>query len=85
MGNLLDQALQGNPVIEGNRATFVWSGDQSPQLIGDMTDWESGTPIDLKEVAPGVWTHTLTLPQDAYLEYAFWDGQQRVADPVLAE
>ena len=30
METLLDQALQGNPVIEGNRATFVWSGDQPP-------------------------------------------------------
>jgi len=82
METLLDQALQGNPVIEGNRATFVWSGDQSPQLIGDMTDWESGIPIDLTQVSPGVWAHTLTLPQDAYIEYAFWDGQQRIADPL---
>ena len=82
MENLLDRALQGNPVIEGNWATFVSSGDQPPQLIGDMTDWESGTPIDLTQVSPGVWAHTLTLPQDAYIEYAFWDGQQRIADPL---
>jgi enterochelin esterase family protein len=60
----------------------VWRGDQAPQLIGDMTDWEWGSPIDLTQVASGVWAHTLTLPQDAYLEYAFWDGEQRVADPL---
>jgi enterochelin esterase family protein len=82
MNTLLDQALQSHPVVEGDRATFVWSGDQAPQLIGDMTDWESGNPMDLAEVAPGVWAHTLTLPQDAYLEYAFWDGEQRIADPL---
>ena len=47
-----------------------------------MTDWQWGSPIDLAEASPGIWTHTLTLPQDAYLEYAFWDGEQRVADPL---
>jgi len=30
MDTLLDQALQGNPVMEGNGATFVWSGGQPP-------------------------------------------------------
>jgi enterochelin esterase family protein len=82
MANLLDQALQGHPIIDGDRVTFIWSGDRAPQLIGDVTGWQWGSPIDLAQVAPGVWAHTLTLPQDAYLEYAFWDGQQRVADPL---
>ena len=82
MDNLLDQARQGTPVIEGDEVTFVWSGERAPQLVGDMTDWQWGSPIDLSEVSPGVWAHTLTLPQDAYIEYAFWDGEQRVADPL---
>ena len=81
MEDLLNRARQGTPGIEDDQVTFVWSGKQAPQLIGDMTDWQWGSPIDLSEVSPGVWAHTLTLPQDAYIEYAFWDGEQRVADP----
>jgi len=82
MANLLARARQSHPIIDGDRVTFVWSGDQAPQLIGDTTGWQWGSPIDLAQVGPGIWAHTLTLPQDAYLEYAFWDGQQRVADPL---
>jgi len=82
MSNLLDRARHGNPVIDGDRVSFVWQGDQPPKLIGDMTEWEWGSPIELTPVDPGVWVHTLTLPQDAYVEYVFWDGQQRVADPL---
>jgi enterochelin esterase-like enzyme len=82
MDTLLDRAQQGHPIIEGDKVTFVWQGDRPPQLIGDMTDWQSGSPIDLAQVGTGVWAHALTLPQDAYIEYAFWDGQQRVADPL---
>jgi len=82
MNTLLDRALHSSPVIDGDRVNFVWQGDQPPQLIGDMTHWEWGNPIKLTQVHPGVWAHTLTLPQDAYIEYAFWDGQQRVADPL---
>ena len=82
MVDLLDRVQQGTPIIKGDRATFVWRGEQAPQLVGDMTGWQWGSPIDLSEVSPGVWAHTLTLPQDAYIEYAFWDGEQRVADPL---
>ncbi len=82
MNTLLDRALHSNPVLDGDRVTFVWQGDSPPQLIGDMTEWEWGSPIELTQVDPDVWTHTLTLPQDAYIEYAFWDGQQRVTDPL---
>lgn len=82
MENVLEHAQQGTPVVEGDIVTFVWQGELAPQLIADITDWEWGTPISLAETAPGVWTHTLTLPRDAYLEYAFWDGQERVTDPL---
>jgi enterochelin esterase family protein len=36
----------------------------------------------LTQTTPGVWTHTLTLPRDAYLEYAFWQDGQRFPDPL---
>jgi enterochelin esterase family protein len=82
MSRLLDQALQDHPIVEGDSVTFVWRGKRTPQLIGDMTDWAEGKPIDLEKIAPGLWATTLALPQDAYIEYAFWDGEQRVADPL---
>ncbi len=78
---LLERACHGTPIIEGNRATFVWHGPRAPLLIGDWTHWEGGTPAVLMQVQPGVWTYTLELPQDAYLEYAFWQDGRRVPDP----
>ncbi len=85
MDTILDQAQQGTPVIAGDYATFVWQEDQPPQLIGDLTDWEWGTPLDLTQAAPGLWTYTLTLPRDAYIEYAFWQEGQRLPDPFNPE
>jgi enterochelin esterase-like enzyme len=82
MDTILDQAQQGTPVIAGDNVTFIWPGDQTPQLIGDLTDWEWGTPLDLTQAAPGLWTYTLTLPSDAYIEYAFWQEGQRLPDPL---
>ena len=72
----------GSPVIDGDTVTFAWHGEHAPQLIGDFTGWEWGTPLDLAPTAPGVWTRTLTLPADAYIEYAFWRDGQRLADPL---
>jgi len=82
MATLAERAMSGTPIIEGNSATFVWQGLQAPQLIGDLTDWEHGPPISLARVAPQLWAHTVTLPAGAYLEYAYWDGNQRLADPL---
>lgn len=82
MNSLLDRAHQGTPIVDGETATFVWQGDQGPQLIGDFTGWEEGSPLELAQVAPGLWTRTLTLPIDAYMEYAFWQDEERVGDPL---
>ena len=38
MDTILDQAQRGTPVIVDEGVTFVWQGDQPPQLIGDLTD-----------------------------------------------
>src|SRR5262245_45331565 len=80
----------GNPVISGDRATFIWEGKTSPHLISDLHGWE-GNPKPFKRlsstIAPAtaktIWTCALTLPRDAYLEYAFYDpvSQQRFPDP----
>lgn len=83
METVLERALsEGTPVIDGEAATFVWQGRQAPQLIGDFTDWEWGSPLTLARIAPGLWAHTLRLPRDAYIEYAYVRGGQRLPDPL---
>jgi len=74
---------EGTPLIDGGSATFVWTGTGDvPKLTGDFTNWHE--PIELSETEPGVWTHTLTLPPDAYAEYAFtikYDITESFPDP----
>ncbi|MFE8602137.1 alpha/beta hydrolase-fold protein [Archangium violaceum] len=73
---------EGTPVIDGETATFVWRGRKPVSVAGDFMDW-SGEPIPLKEVAPGLWAHTLTLPRDTYVEYVLQDAKgRRVRDPL---
>lgn len=66
---------EGNPLISGKRATFYWMGDWAPHLISDLHDWEDG-PQPLAPVpgsATPLWSTSLTLPRDTYVEYAFFD------------
>jgi enterochelin esterase-like enzyme len=75
-------AEAGTPLVEGDRATFVWRGRQPVALTGDFQDW-AGEPLPLRQVASTLWTRTLRLPADAYVEYALVDTRgQRVADPL---
>jgi enterochelin esterase family protein len=78
----LERAQEGTPIIDGEIVTFVWHGPQPPQLIGDFTNWEYGTPLELSRAAPELWTRTLTFPLDAYVEYAFWRNDERLPDPL---
>ena len=71
----------GNPVIEDDAATFVWFGKKAPLIRGDFTDWEWGKPAKFKRVEPERWLFRHTFPKNAYIEYAFWEGDQRVPDP----
>jgi len=81
----------GNPVIQGNRATFIWEGRTAPHLISDLHGWEV-TPKPFKRLsttlapasAKTVWSCSLSLPRDAYLEYALYDpvSQKRFTDPL---
>lgn len=80
----------GNPVVHGNRATFIWEGDSAPQLISDTTEWEN-RPRHFKRLSSAlrpssdetIWSCSLTLPRDAYVEYAFYDpiSQEKFLDP----
>lgn len=82
---------EGNPVIDGDTATFVWVGDDPPQLVGDFNLWgfegydRPDRPVTLQPVRAGLWMHTITLPEDAYIEYCFFrdieDEDSRVLDP----
>lgn len=73
----------GNPVIEGNRVTFVWKGKSAPYFIDDIHQWEN-SPQRMKRAAPDLWTFTLELDSAAYLEYAFLDPRtkKRLKDPL---
>jgi enterochelin esterase family protein len=81
----------GNPVIRRNEATFIWEGRTAPTLICDVNNWdEKAQPF--KRVSPrirpasakSVWYCTLTVPRDAYVEYAFYDPvtQEKFLDPL---
>jgi enterochelin esterase-like enzyme len=80
----------GNPVIQGNRAKFVWEGKSPPLLISDVTGWDDH-PRNFKRLsftgrhvpAQPVWSASLTVPRDAYVEYAFLDpdSQEHILDP----
>jgi enterochelin esterase-like enzyme len=82
---LLTRALQqGTPIIDDQKATFVWEGKTAPLLLGDFTDWNNGLSLTPVRQAPGVWTYSLDLPQDAYIEYAYFSDvarDQRLVDP----
>jgi enterochelin esterase family protein len=91
----------GNPVVHGNRATFIWEGDAAPQLIGDLNGWDiTRRPKPFKRVSPrpstslkaslklepgtSIWYCSLTVPRDAYVEYAFYDpsSEEKFLDPL---
>jgi len=72
---------EGTPLLEDRRAMFLWLGTKAPELMGDFSGWESGPRIKLKALEPDVWGYTLDLPGDAYIEYSFIEGNQRLPDP----
>lgn len=73
---------EGTPLIDGATATFVWPGDTAPILRSDMTGWWPGAePWRMTESAPGVWTYSLELPSDAYVEYGYFYGDAKLRDP----
>jgi enterochelin esterase family protein len=78
----LSKGLQQSPQIEGRRVTIIWKGSNPPQLMGDFTDWERGGRIDLVRAGRNVWMHEMELPDGAYMEYSFIDGDERIPDPM---
>lgn len=79
---LLEQARDGGtPLVEADQATFVWSGAPVPQLVGDFNEWDLNRPFRLQRSGDDLWSLTLSLPADAYIEYAFVRDGQRLTDP----
>jgi enterochelin esterase family protein len=81
---LLERArTEGNPVVDDGRVTFLWEGRSAPSLVDDLHGWES-RPQKLRRLAPGLWGVPIDLPNDSYLEYAFYDpkSDKRFADPL---
>ena len=70
-----------NPIIEGRQATFVWHGPSAPALVGDFNDWDPEQALELEKRGRDVWACSLGFAEDAYIEYAFLQGDERVTDP----
>lgn len=73
----------GAPLLHHDQATFVWKGTESASLVGDFNGWGvDAPPISMTQAADGLWTCTLTLPDDAYIEYGFLYQGERLPDPL---
>ncbi|HEV2237646.1 MAG TPA: alpha/beta hydrolase-fold protein [Ktedonobacterales bacterium] len=84
MSGLIERARsQGTPLVEGDTATFMWSGAVPARIIGEFNDWSETRALALEAVGPGVWAGQIALPRDAYLEYRLLapDGQAGL-DPL---
>lgn len=76
---------KGNPVIQGNRATFILETEDAPFLISDPTGWEDRPkPFKRLDTRTQAWSCSLTVPRDAYVEYAFYypETDERFLDPL---
>ena len=74
----------GNPVVHGNRATFIWEGDHAPHFVSDVHGWEAKPKAFKRTSDDQVWSYSLTVPRDAYVEYAFYEPftQEKILDPL---
>lgn len=79
---LLERARrEGTPLIDGRTATLIWYGQEAPLLIGDFNAWDEDRSPPPAQIAPQVWARRLVLPRDAYVEYIYMRGRERLPDP----
>jgi enterochelin esterase family protein len=73
----------GNPVIDSETVTFIWQGKTAPILMDDFHNWEE-SPQTMVRVGSELWSFSMPIAPDAYLEYAFFDlkTHQRLPDPL---
>ncbi len=74
---------QGNPVIDNGVATIIWQGATPPLLVDDLHNWDD-SPQKMQRLNSRLWSFPLSLPSDAYLEYAFLNARTgaRIPDPL---
>ncbi len=91
--SIIQRALKdGTPVVDIDHAVFIWEGETAPHLTSDLNHWDNSNPKRFKRVSPrlipdsakSIWSCTLSLPRDAYVEYAFHDPvtQKNFLDPL---
>ena len=69
MSNLLKRVKkEGNPLIDGKTVTFVWKGKKAPYINLETNFFR---PVKMERAGKNLWTHSLELPSDAYVEYTF--------------
>ena len=73
----------GNPVIGGEKVTFIWQGKTAPRLIDDLHNWGED-PQTMQRAGTELWSCSMPLAADAYFEYAFLDPKtgERLPDPL---
>lgn len=75
--------VEGTPLVEGDGVTFVWIGDDPPQIVGDWNRWGlHNEPLEFVEESDATWTAHLSLAADAYLEYRFERDGTTIPDPL---
>jgi enterochelin esterase family protein len=75
---------EGTPLMEGGKAVFVWFGEEAPRLMGDFNDWNDEQAYEFQPLEEeNTWACEIDLPDDAYIEYIFLDGDRnRIVDPL---
>ena len=73
----------GNPIIDKETITFLWQGKTAPHLLDDSHNWEEN-PQELQRIANELWSFSMPIAEDGYLEYAFQDPVtgKRLPDPL---
>jgi len=73
----------GNPVIDSETVTFLWQGKTAPDLMDDFHNWDEA-PQTMKRSGSELWSYSMSLAPDAYVEYAFLDPKthQLLPDPL---
>ena len=74
----------GNPVVHGNKATFIWEGEVAPHVISDVSNWTEKPKYFKPTANDKIWSFSLTVPRDAYVEYAFHHPltREKILDPL---
>jgi enterochelin esterase-like enzyme len=76
----------GNPIVQGNKVTFIWQGEFPPHLISDVHGWDiERKSRPFKPTSDHrFWSYSLTVPRDAYVEYFLYEpiSQERFLDPL---